>query len=167
MSKAHSVGLTAADADAADSRTPASAKAARGRAGSRAVSRALGDGEVAAKVEGASPMQRRSSRTSADGDGVVAPRSAKKDYANWAAATAMYRAESAAAAAKSVPSTPAAPGAVSRETSGNGATQGGAPGVPGASEGGAQVQVLISRGPDGSKGFGLGRGRALALAPPV
>ncbi|KAG1674142.1 hypothetical protein FOA52_015773 [Chlamydomonas sp. UWO 241] len=97
---------------------------------------------------------------------------AKKDYASWAAATPMYRAESAAhgsggggTGSKVGAATPpyAAAAAGSRDASGCGPSTPGAPPPLGALEGGAQSQsVLISRGPDGSKGFGMGRGRALA-----
>jgi hypothetical protein len=85
----------------------------------------------------------------------------KKDYASWAAATPEFRAAAAGAkrsaggAANSSGSSPARAGLSPLRASGGGAASG--------HDGDSHVR--IARMPDGTRGFGMGRGRPLTPAP--
>jgi hypothetical protein len=116
-----------------------------------------------------SPASHMSGEHRSSHDGSVAKEGSKKkekkDYASWAAATPEFRAAAAGAKhsaggggnANSSGSSPARAGLSPLRASGGGAA--------GASGHDGDSHVRIARMPDGTRGFGMGRGRPLTPAP--
>lgn len=136
----------------------------RNSSGSAAASRRVSDGASAAGVGGGGNKDGSGSEAS------KAKKHTKKDYAAWAAATPEYRAEASAkygsGAGSLPPASPprprsalspmASPPRARRPSDGHHAHD-----VHGVSH------AVPSKGPDGSRGFAMGRGKPLAPPPPA